>query len=154
MLGLDNWELPIYGLSILGVSILANLSARPLAEKEKNFYLMKKIAWVFIIISMAYFTITFPYAGRYYNFSSKSDFPDELSSDTEAAKYIKENHQRIEALERQMEKTREEVQAIRERLSLMLQILMYGIIFYGCNQIFNSKNKELKETDNDKILNL
>jgi predicted transcriptional regulator len=153
MLGFDNWESLIYLLSMIGVSVLANSSGKPLAGNEKKFYLMKKISWGLIVLSMAYFTITFPYAGNYYNFSNKSEYPAELTSNTET-KYIQEHHQRIEDLEKEVERTREEVRAIRDRLSLMLQILMYGIIFYGCNQIFKSKNRELEEIDKDKVLNL
>ncbi len=36
MLGFD-WELLIYGFSILGVVILTNLSGKPLDEKKRSF---------------------------------------------------------------------------------------------------------------------
>ncbi len=114
---------------------------------------MKKISWGLIIISMSYFIITFPYARHYNDYSSKSEYPPELNSNTET-KYIQEHHRRIEHLEREVERTQEEVWAIRERLSLMLQILMFGIIYYGSNQIFNSKNKNPENIDNDKVLSL
>ena len=148
MSSLNGWELLIYFFSIIAVSVLANLAGVNSQTYKSRFYLIKKVAWGIMIISSVYWVITFPYIGSY-DFSSKSKYPSELNANKEA-EYIKEHHQRIETLEEQVK----EFRAVRERLDLMLQIIIFGIIFYGCNQIFNSKKNDLGEVESDKFLKL
>ena len=147
MQSLENWELPIYFLTMVAItslSTLAGAESRVNRQKLNVTKIIKKICWGIVIISSAYWTITFPHVGSYYDFSNKSEYPAELNADKEAA-YIKEYHQRIENLERETKETKEELRAVRERLDLILGIIMLGIITYGCNQIFNSKKKTLEE---------
>ena len=154
MFRVEGYELIIYGLSFISVMLLGGLSGKTLNKNFKNKELLvKKICLGVFIITSMYWIITFPYVGSYYNFNDESDFSSDISTEKQAD-YITENHKRIVNLEKELGRTKKELQEVSERVKLILQLLMYGMIYFGANWIFGSNKNDSEADQNNLSLNL
>jgi amino acid transporter len=149
MWDLGDFRLIAYFFSLLGVIALASTAGDKSHSKTRAFYI-KKAAWAILIPVSFYWVISIPYVGFYHEHPKTPDYPTSISAD-EADRYIKENHSRIEGLQNELKETKEALREIQQHYYMILQIIMYGIIFYGGSQIFNSKNKSAEEIQSDQI---
>lgn len=142
----EGYEWVIYGLSFLSIMLLGSITGGiKLRNKFKNkTELVKKICLAIFVVTSAYWIITVPHIGSFYSFPDKSDYPANVSVE-EQSDYIKENHRRIESLERELTRTREQMEAFTERINLILQLVMYGPIYFGASWIFSSNKKDSEE---------
>lgn len=145
MFRVEGYEWIIYFLSLLSVMMLGTLSGTSLKNKfAGKIVLVKKICLGVFIITSIYWIITFPSVSPYFNFADKSDYPAEISLENQS-KYIKEHHGRIESLERELKETKDELKKVTERIDLILQIIMYALIYFGASWIFSSNKKDSEE---------
>ncbi len=149
MSDLGFWGVTTYFFTIIAIAGLVTLASVKIQKERKAFYL-KKILWGMLIISTIYWYLTVPFVGSYYKFSGNLEFPTNLSPEEET-KYIKDHHTRIENLEEELKETKEELDAIQKHYQMLIQFLFYAILYYGVNQIFNSKNKNLKEINKEEL---
>lgn len=154
MFHLEGYEWIIYFLSLVSVTLLGSLSGKIAKNKFKgNTELIKKICLGVFMITSMYWIITFPFVSPYFSFAEKTDYPAEISAEKQSD-YIKEHHGRIENLERELKETKDELKAVTGRINLILQLVMYGLIYFGCTWIFNSNKKDLEENRDNLNLNL
>lgn len=149
MWDLGEFRLIAYFFSLLGVIALALAAGDKSHLKTRAFYI-KKAAWAVLILVSFYWVISIPHVGLYHEYPKTLDYPTSISAD-EADRYIKENHSRIEGLQNELKETKEALREIQQHYYMILQIIMYGIIFYGSSQIFNSKNKSAEKIQLDQI---
>ncbi len=154
MFHIEGYEWMIYCLSLLSITLLGSFSGRNFKEKfAGKTELVKKICLAIFVVTSMYWIITFPYVSSYYDFSDKSDYSSEMISNKQSD-YIIKNHRQIEVLERELKETKDELKAVTGRINLILQIIMYGLIYFGANWIFNSNKKDLEENQDNLSLKL
>ncbi len=155
MYHIEGYELLIYGLSLLSVILLGNFSAKTVKPKlsQNKFLIVKKICLGVFILTSIYWIITFPYAGSYYRFSEEADYPNKVEVEQQSD-YIVKNHRQIESLERELEQTKNELQAVTGRIQLILQLIMYGLIYFGASWIFTSNNRDTGEQPDNSSFDL
>ncbi len=153
MVNPEGYELIIYDFSFMSIILLGMLSGITKDKFKNRTLLLKKICFGIFILTSMYWIIIFPHISSYYNFNDDSDFSSNISAEKQAD-YITENHKRIESLERELGKTKKELQEVSERVKLILQFLMFGMLAFGANWIFGS-NRNNSEADRDNLsLNL
>ena len=137
MSDLTAFGLIFYFLSIIAIVILATLAngqVRPALRK----YPVRKICWGILAVTAGYWFVGVPYVGKYYDFSTKKEFPQAVTEET-VGEVLRDHHGRIEKLERSLEEARTEASQLRDYLQMLLQLLMYGVIFYASQLIFNQR---------------
>lgn len=149
MINIEGYEWIIYGLSLLSAMLLGSLSVNTTNKFKNNGLLIKKICLGVFVLTSIYWIITFPYVSSYYNFHGESNFPSNISAEKQTD-YITENHRRIESLERELKETKDELKAVTGRITLFLQFIMYGLIFFSSNWIFSS-NRKSSEKNQEKL---
>jgi hypothetical protein len=151
MIRFESYEWLIYGLSLFSVVLFGALSGKIKNDNKKRVLLVRKVCVAVIGITSIYWIITFPYASSYFNPHSDSDFPSEISVEKQAT-FITENHRRIESLESELKRTKDELEAVTGRIQLFLQLFMYGMIFFISNWISGSNGSG--SADSQENLNL
>lgn len=114
--------------------------------------LIKKIALCVVVASAGFWYVTVPYAGRYYDFDESLKYPQNIEDEADKAKYLRDHHHRIEDLERELKRQRDESLQLREHYAIVLYLGFYAILFYGLMSMFG--NKENGSTDDLVRLNL
>ena len=139
MYHLEGYEWAIWGLSLVSATVFGAFAARNTKSRltQKKFLMIKKVCLGVFILTSMYWIITFPFAGSYSDDSDKSDYPANINAE-EQSDYINKNHREIEILKRRLERTTNKLESVSERMRLMLQVLMYGLISFGFNRIFTS----------------
>jgi hypothetical protein len=155
MFHIEGYEWAIYGLSLLSIMLLGIMSGGTKLKGKfiSKTQLVKKICLAVFVVTSIYWIITFPFVGSYYSFPDKSDYPANVSVEKQFD-YTKENHRRIEILERELQETRDELKAFAGRVNLILQLIMYGLIYFGASRIFSSNKKDSEENKDTLRLNL
>jgi hypothetical protein len=154
MIHIEGYEWIIYALSLLSIILLGSLSGKIVKNKFKiKTEYVRKICLAVFIATSIYWIITFPYVSSFYSFPEKSDY-SASSSQEKQGDYIEENHRRIETLERELQRTREQLEAFAGRVNLILQLIMYGLIYFGANWIFSSNKKDAEENRDNLSLDL
>ena len=148
----EGYEWIIYVLSFMSIMLLGSLSGNTKDKFKNKILLIKKICLGVFVLTLMYWIITFPYVSSYYNFNDDSNFSSTISAEKQAD-YITENHNRIVSLERELGETKKELKEVSGRLQLFLQFLMYGMIFFASNWIFNSNGKASEENRDNLSLN-
>jgi hypothetical protein len=133
-------------MSVVTLIALSSGKARPIIRASY----LKKTAWAILVFASIYWTASIPYIHSYYQYSGNLKYPESISAGEET-RYIKDHHSRIEDLERELKEAKEDLRALKEHYWLMFQFIMYGVVFYGCSQIFDKKNKNLEEVQADRI---
>jgi TolA-binding protein len=150
MYGLSFWDLAFYAISLTTVIWLFG---RPesIFDKSKKTVLLKKVLWSLLILTMFYWTTTVPHIGSFINFTSnKIEVPIEKNE----AQHLENHQRRILYLEQQLEQNNNELRELRQHYYLLLQIVMYGLLFYGITKITKSNEKELEEIKKESIFKL
>ena len=137
-------------LAIFAVMILSILASTEPTKKLNSFYL-KKVCWIFLIIGVSYWSITAPYVGSYYEFSTKLGYPAAITSIEEQTKYIQEHHHRIERLEGELKETKEELKEFTQHYEWITKVMFYGVLYFGLFQIIKRKDKNLTDSEDNKI---
>ena len=70
--------------------------------------------------------------------------PWDIPIEQNQTEYIRNNQTRIENLERQVEKSNKELRELREHYNFLIQLVMYGIVFYGANKMFPPKKIDIE----------
>lgn len=137
------YEWLIYGLSLLSIMLLGTFSFVNSTGNlsQSKLLVVKKICLGIFIITSMYWIITFPSISSYHSFSDKSDYPDKMKTE-EQSDYIAKNHRQIENLERELQETRDQMEAFSGRIDLFFQMIMYGLIYFGASWIFTSNKKD------------
>jgi hypothetical protein len=137
----------VYVLSSGAIALWAIASRGKMRESlEVHRDLLKKIALGVIVASAGFWYTTVPYAGQFYDFDDNLEFPQNLDSDADKAKYLRDHHHRIEDLERELKQQREESRQLREHYAVVLYLGFYAILFYGVLSIFGNR-KDLPPDD-------
>lgn len=84
--------------------------------------LIKRVSIGILVVSVGYWYMTVPYAGRYYDFSDKPAYPTNGEEISDPGKYLREHHLRIESLERQLKEQREESRQLQNHYQVVLQL--------------------------------
>lgn len=148
---LEGYEWIIYFFSMLSVALLGTFYAKHSTSKlsRKKLLIVKKICLAVFIVTSIYWIITFPYIGSYYNFADKSDLPANISVEKQSD-FIRENRLQIESLERELKETTDDLEAVTGRINLLLQLIMFALIYFGTSWIF-TPDKSISEEDHTKL---
>ena len=133
-----SWNLLFYATGLFAMILICTTPGRQLSIRTK-FYL-NKIKWGLAVISAFYWMIAVPYIGWTSIYPTKLDIPIEQNQ----TEYIRNNQTRIENLERQVEKSNKELRELREHYNFLIQLVMYGIVFYGANKMFPPKKIDIE----------
>lgn len=129
---------------IIIISLFGYFTGRNLPSQKKEIY-KKKFLLANMSILVVYIFLSVPYVEFFYGYSLKKEFPKELNSTEQVARYIKDHHHRIETLENELQKAREETYMLREHYNNFLYFLMLGILTYSFSQILYPKHKNIDE---------
>jgi hypothetical protein len=133
---------------IVMITLIGHFTGKNLPTKNKKIHTYKFALVSFSIITI-YVFLSIPYVGFFYNFGPNEKFPAELNSNEDITKYVKDHHQRIERLERELEEARAESHLFREHYQKLLFLVMLGVLIYSYSQIFSSKKDDLEEIKSD-----
>ncbi|MCW5959475.1 MAG: hypothetical protein KIS76_04885 [Pyrinomonadaceae bacterium] len=148
-MGIEGYEWAIYGLSILSVMMIGHFLFLEPTDKFKSAYSIGKIVClaVFLFSSM-YWIITFPHVGWAHNFSENENSYSKLT-DVEGVKSdIEKNSRRIKILERELEQSQSDLEAVGGRIKLFLQIAMFGLIYGSVGLGVRLFRKDKAENEN------
>lgn len=147
---LEVYELVIYFFTFLSVCLLGSLSFTKVKPEFANRAIFfKKIASVVFLITAIYWILTFPYVGSFYYISDKTEFPNKITAEKQVD-YIVENRRRIESLEKELKETKDDLEAVRERIKMFLELFMFALIYFGVNWFFYA-NKNNVENGSNKL---
>jgi hypothetical protein len=150
MFGTSIWDLIFYAIAILSAIVLFG---RPesVFNKTKTTIYINKVLWSFLVISLVYCGLTVPYISGFINFpSNKIEIPIQQNE----VKHLENHQRRILYLEQKLEQTNNDLKEFRQHYYMLMQIFMYGLLFYGITKITKSNEKELEEIKEDSIFKL
>lgn len=146
MLKIEGYEWAIYFLSIFSVMVIGQfLFLKPKSKFKSAYSIVKIVCLIIFVITTIYWIITFPYVGWSHKFSenennySKGIDIESVKNDTD------KNRHRIEILERELQQTQNDLEAVAGRIKLFLQIAMYGLIYLGVGLGVRSLQKDKAE---------
>src|SRR5690349_346057 len=92
----------VYLLSVPAIGLWAIAARGKMrASLEPRRELLRKVALCLVMASAGFWFATVPYAGYFYEFSDNLEYPQDLVSQADTAKYLRDHHHRIETLERE-----------------------------------------------------
>ena len=134
----------VYFLSMAAVIALATLANRRIRPSLRK-YPVKKICWGVLVLCFGYWYVMMPYVGRYYDFSTKLDRPENVESQADITKYLRNDHDRITRLEEEVKRTNDDLRQVFHHYQLLLQLGWYAILYFGCSQIAGRPKSEYSE---------
>lgn len=137
----------MYVFSVPAIGLWAIASRGKMrASLEPHRELIKKVTLCVVIVSAGFWFVTVPYAGSFYDFHDEREYPSNVESKTDIAKYLGDRYHRIEVLELELKRQREESRQLREHYAVVLYLGFYAILFYGLISIFGSR-RDLSQDD-------
>jgi hypothetical protein len=145
MSSIFSWNLLFYATSFFAVMLIFTIPGRQFSVRTKLY--LNKMKWGLAVISSFYWMIAVPYVGWTSIYPTKLEIPIEQNQ----TEYIKSNQIRIEDLEKQVEKSNRELRELREHYNFIIQLMMYGIMFYGANKLFPPKKIDLENIEENEL---
>jgi hypothetical protein len=143
----SNWFTIVFAVCA-AILIVGWLTSRRLPKPEKA-RLYRKFHAVAVVIFLIYFVLANPFisSGSFLS-GEKYEYPRNLETTEAIAKQTQEQHHRLESLEIEVKKLREEIYAAHRHYGFLLIMLLSGISGFIINSaFFNKKDNSLNNDE-------